>query len=985
MELRVSHAIVRLLDKCVNFGSLLDGKKLHVSILKLGLDKDSFFSYKMMSIYIGLGDLVAARKVFDDMPIRTLPSWNKMLSALSSKNLNGQVCKLYSRMTAENVNPNESVFECVLRAFSGSHVAIDNVERIHARIICHGFGTSLIISNSLIDLYAKNSHVNTAKKVFRLLHSKDCVSWLAMISGLSRNSHEEEAISLFSDLRRMGIVPTPYVFSNVLSACKNIQLFNVGEQIHGLIVKIGFCSETYVCNALVTLYSRFGNFTSSVQIFSETQQRDAVTYNSLISGLGQHGHGARALDLFEEMQLDCKKPDCVTVASLLTACASIGELYKGKQLHSFAIKSGLTSDIFIEGSLLDLYMKCSDINTAREFFLSTNRENVVLWNVMLVAYGQLDDLTESFSIFRQMLAEGILPNQSTYPSILRTCTSSGDLEQGFQIHTHVIKSGLHLNGYVGSVLIDMYAKLGKPETAMEIFRRLSEKDVITWTSMIAGYMQNDLFINALGLFKEMLDRGIRPDNIVLANAISSCAGIQALNQGRQIHAQSCVYGFSYDLSIGNALINLYAKCGRIVEANLAFEKIGAKDKISWNGLLSGFSQSGYYEEALQIFAQMNKARVLPNLFTFPSTLSAAANTANFKLGKQIHGMIIKTGYDSETEISNALITFNSKCGSIDDAKRLFLDMPDKNEVTWNAIMGGCCQHGQGHEAFNFFEKMKQLGVRPNHITFVEVLTACSHAGLVNEGLACFDSMEKEHNLKPKPEHYACFVDLLCRAGLLSRAKEFVENMTVAPDAMIWRTLLSGCIIQKNMEIGKFAGHHLLKLAPKDSASYVLLSNLYAVTKEWECRDHTRLLMKNRGVKKEPGRSWIEVKNTIHAFYVGDRHHPLVDKIYEYLGELNKRVAEIGYVQDHNSLLNDAEQEQRDSTLCVHSEKLAIAFGLLSLSKIIPVLVMKNLRVCRDCHNWIKHVSKISDRAIKVRDNYRFHHFEGGVCSCGDFW
>ena len=374
----------------------------------------------------------------------------------------------------------------------------------------------------------------------------------------------------------------------------------MGKQLHGLVFKVGFSSETYVCNALVTLYSRSGNFISAEQIFSTMRNRDEVSYNSLISGLAQRGSSDRSLELFKKMQLDCLKPDCVTVASLLSACASVGSLYMGRQLHSYKIKGGMSSDIILEGSLLDLYVKCSDIDTASEFFLTNETENVVLWNVMLVAYGQLNNLSDSFEVFRQMQIKGMIPNQFTYPSILRTCTALGALDLGKQIRSQVIKTGFQLNVYVCSVLIDMYAKHGKLDTALGILIKLTEEDVVSWTAMIAGYVQHDMFAEALKLFEEMQNRGIQSDNIGFSSAISASAGIQALNQGRQIHAQSCVCGYSDDLSIGDALASLYAKCGRIEEGYLAFKKIDDKDNISWNALISGFAQSGYCEEALQV-------------------------------------------------------------------------------------------------------------------------------------------------------------------------------------------------------------------------------------------------------------------------------------------------------------------------------------------------------------------------------------------------
>ncbi|TKY46200.1 Pentatricopeptide repeat-containing protein [Spatholobus suberectus] len=591
-----SQTYLWLLEGCLNSGSFSDGWKLHGKILKMGFSAEVVLCERLMDLYMALGDLDGAVKVFDEMPVRPLSCWNKVLHRFVAGKMTGHVLGLFRRMVREQVKPDERTFAGVLRGCGGGDVPFHCVELIHARTITHGYENSLLVCNALIDLYFKNGFLNSAKRVFDSLQKRDSVSWVAMMSGLSQSGYEEEAVLLFCQMHTSGICATPYIFSSVLSACTKIELFKLGEQLHGLALKQGFSSETYVCNALVTLYSRMGNLISAEQVFNAMLQRDGVSYNSFISGLAQQGYSDRALELFKKMRLDCLKPDCITVASLLSACASVGALLIGKQFHSYAIKAGMSSDIILEGSLLDLYVKCSDLKTAHEFFLTTETENVVLWNVMLVAYGQLDDLIESFKIFTQMQMEGVVPNQFTYPSILRTCSSLRALDLGEQIHTLVLKTGFQFNVYVSSVLIDMYAKLGKLDTALKIHRRVKEKDVVSWTAMIAGYTQHEKFAEALNLFKEMQDQGIQSDNIGFASAISACAGIQALNQGQQIHAQACVSGYSDDLSVGNALVSLYARCGKVQEAYFAFDKIFAKDNISWNSLISGFAQSGHCEE-----------------------------------------------------------------------------------------------------------------------------------------------------------------------------------------------------------------------------------------------------------------------------------------------------------------------------------------------------------------------------------------------------
>uniref|UniRef100_A0A0E0FD05 DYW domain-containing protein n=1 Tax=Oryza meridionalis TaxID=40149 RepID=A0A0E0FD05_9ORYZ len=835
-------------------------------------------------------------------------------------------------------------FACALRACRGNGRRWQVVPEIHAKAVTRGLGKYRIVGNLLIDLYSKNGLVLPARRVFEELSARDNVSWVAMLSGYAQNGLGEEALGLYRQMHRAGVVPTPYVLSSVLSSCTKAELFAQGRLIHAQGYKHGFCSEIFVGNAVITLYLRCGSFRLAERVFCDMPHRDTVTFNTLISGHAQCGHGEHALEIFEEMQFSGLSPDCVTISSLLAACASLGDLQKGTQLHSYLFKAGISSDYIMEGSLLDLYVKCGDVETALVIFNSSDRTNVVLWNLMLVAFGQINDLAKSFELFCQMQAAGIRPNQFTYPCILRTCTCTGEIDLGEQIHSLSVKTGFESDMYVSGVLIDMYSKYGWLEKARRVLEMLKEKDVVSWTSMIAGYVQHECCKDALAAFKEMQKCGIWPDNIGLASAISGCAGIKAMRQGLQIHARIYVSGYSGDVSIWNALVNLYARCGRIREAFSSFEEIEHKDEITWNGLVSGFAQSGLHEEALKVFMRMDQSGVKHNVFTFVSALSASANLAEIKQGKQIHARVIKTGHSFETEVGNALISLYGKCGSFEDAKMEFSEMSERNEVSWNTIITSCSQHGRGLEALDLFDQMKKEGIKPNDVTFIGVLAACSHVGLVEEGLSYFKSMSDEYGIRPRPDHYACVIDIFGRAGQLDRAKKFIEEMPIAADAMVWRTLLSACKVHKNIEVGEFAAKHLLELEPHDSASYVLLSNAYAVTEKWANRDQVRKMMRDRGVRKEPGRSWIEVKNVVHAFFVGDRLHPLAEQIYNFLAVINDRVAKVGYKQEKYHLFHDKEQEGRDPTDLVHSEKLAVTFGLMSLPPCMPLRVIKNLRV-----------------------------------------
>jgi pentatricopeptide repeat protein len=346
---------------------------------------------------------------------------------------------------------------------------------------------------------------------------------------------------------------------------------------------------------------------------------------------------------------------------------------------------------------------------------------------------------------------------------------------------------------------------------------------------------------------------------------------------------------------------------------------------------------------------------------------------------------VKTGFELDVVVGSALVDMYAKCGSIDEASNVFNKMPERNIVTWTVIIIGYAQHGYAQEVLKLFSQMQDTGMKPDHVTFVGILSACSRAGLVNEGCNYFNSMSQDYGVNPRPEHFACMVDLLGRAGHLTEAKDFIEKMPFEPSISVWQSLLGACRIHGNMELGKYAAERLLELEPHDSATYVLLSNIYAAANRWDDVARVRKMMKDRGVKKEPGRSWTNVNNTVHEFISDDSSHPQAEEIYKMLQRLSNQMKDAGYVPNTDFVLHDIEKEQKENSLSHHSEKLAIAFGLIKTPPGAPIRIMKNLRVCGDCHIATKFISKIVCREIIVRDATRFHHFKNGLCSCGDYW
>eukprot|EP01018_Ginkgo_biloba_P036306 Gb_38750 [translate_table: standard] len=625
-------------------------------------------------------------------------------------------------------------------------------------------------------------------------------------------------------------------------------------------------------------------------------------------------------------------------------------------------------------------------------------------------------LKEALDILDLMYKRGIHTDSNSYDHLLQGCVRTKALAEGKRVHSHMIRTGYNLSVFQGNRLVDMYikcgslgnarqvfdkmsmrdisswntivtgyVKFGSLESARHLFDKMPERDGVSWNGMIAGYAQNGHLEAALRLFCQMQCEGIRPDQFTFCSVLCACANLPVLEQGKQVHTQIIKTDFESNVFVGSALIDMYAKCGSIYVARHVFDNMPERNVVSWNAMVAGYSQQWRGEEAVNVFCQMRLAGMKPNQFSFGSVLNACSSLAALEQGKHVHADIIKSGFESNVFVGSALIDMYAKCGCIEDARRVFDKMPQRNLVSWTTLITGYAQNGHGNDVLQLFEEMVRIGLKPDHITFIGVLSACSHAGLIDEGLLYFDSMVRDHCIKPRPDHYACMIDLLGRAGRLDEAEVFINNMPFEPDAVVWGALLSACRIHGNMELGKRAAECLSKLEPLNAASYVLLSNIYSAAGRWDDAAKMRKMMKDMGVKKNPGCSWIKVKNKLHVFAVEDRSHPETEEIYATLGRLDLQIKEAGYVPDTDFVLHDVEDENKEHMLSYHSEKLAIAFGLMSVPHGTPIRIVKNLRVCGDCHTATKFISKIVGREIVVRDVNRFHHFKDGFCSCGDYW
>ncbi|XP_057866535.2 pentatricopeptide repeat-containing protein At1g08070, chloroplastic-like [Cryptomeria japonica] len=521
--------------------------------------------------------------------------------------------------------------------------------------------------------------------------------------------------------------------------------------------------------------------------------------------------------------------------------------------------------------------------------------------------------------------------------------------------------------------------------ARKLFDDMTERDLLSWNMIIRAYGRHEFPQEALVLFYQMQRTGVQPDHFTFASILPVCAKLGALEQGFQIHQRVTRSGFGLDFVVHSALMDMYAKCGSMQKALELFDRMPQRDVVSWTAIIAGYAQNGLAEKALEAYQQMQQRGVQPDQFTFASILPACAKMGALEHGMNIHQSIRESGHLSNCIVQSALIDMYAKCGSIKKARKLFDTMHRRDVVSWTAMIAGYAMHGYCKDALKLFQLMMHSGTQPNHASFVCVLFACSHVGLLDEGCKLFNCMSDSYCIMPKMDHYVCMVDLLGRAGYLEEAFNFIIKMPIKLDTVVWISLLGSCRLHKDIGLGEFTASLLFETYPVNTAAYNLMSKVYAEVGRWGDFQKVRRLMKDRGIKKMPGCSWIEVDKRVHVFLARDRSHPQTQKIYAKLEELSLEMKAAGYMTDSRYAQNDVEVEDKDIFIDHHSEKLAIAFGLLNTSPETTIRVVKNLRVCADCHTATKFISRIVAREIVVRDANRFHHFKSGHCSCRDYW
>ncbi|KAK1288152.1 Pentatricopeptide repeat-containing protein [Acorus calamus] len=679
-----------------------------------------------------------------------------------------------------------------------------------------------------------------ARSIFDSTPDKDVVSWNSIISGYAENGLRREPLDLFMLMRRSGTTrPDRATLAIILRLCADSEDRRFGCQVHGLAVRMGLASDVVTGSAVLDMYAKCESFGDSLRAFREMPERNSVSWSATIAGL----------------------------------CAGILSLDMGRQIHGDAVKTGFASDPVVGTSVLDMYAKCDRLRDAERAFRLLPKKNLQTWNAMVVAFVREDLGYEALELFRLMNKFCVGFDDVSLSGVFSACAGIEAYLQGLEVHGLAIKTGFMTNICVANAMLDMYGKCRAVVEACNVFDDMERRDGVSWNAIITALEQNGRYEETLFHFNMMLCHEMEPDEFTYGSVLKACGALESTHHGIKIHNRILKSGMGLDTFVGSAIIDMYCKCGCIGEALKLHERMEEKPMVSWNAIISGFTDNKRSEEAQKFFSEFLDTGLKPDKFTYSTVLDTCANLATVVLGKQIHAQIIKQDLQMDVYISSTLVDMYSKCGNMEESLMMFQMMRERDLVSWNAIISG-----------------------PNHTTFIAILRACGHVGLVDEGMRYFNLMREEYKLEPRLEHYSCMVDIIGRSGRIREALELIKDMPFEPDAIIWRTLMSVCKIGKNVEVAERAANSILELDPDDSSACILLSNIYAEAGKWEEVLRMRSSMRDNQLKKVPGCSWIEVKSEVHSFLAGDRDHSKRNEIYIRLDELIGEMKRVEYCE-----------------------------------------------------------------------------------------
>lgn len=925
-------------------GSPLNGQ-MHVrehsgSVRQIGADECVLNKKHIKQIRVD--DRVSATEAQFQLGLQSATHSSRLRDQLHSFCEDGQLDKALDvlvHMDQQGTVPSVNMYRSLLKVCT-KRKALAQAKQVHLHLVKNGLESTRFLGESVVSTLVKCGSLEDALDVFERLPTRTVYSWTALICGYTNSGQSQAALRMYRSMREAGLEPDKFIFVNLLKACANTANLDEGRRVHAEAALYSYETDIYVGTCLLNMYAKCGSILDAQSVFDGLSERDVVSWNAMLAAYVHDGQAEEALRLYGKMFSDGVSPDDRTFVSVLQACGVLAEgekgclvlgffvkpksLGTGKAIHGEALRRGYDCDVFVGSTLVSMYGKCGSVEDAQHVFQQLLERNVVSWSAMITAITQQGQAVRAFELYVLMLVEGVSPDAHIFVTMLQACGMLAEVEgdtnvdgqpmkveslaQAKVVHFEAWKRGHRSEVFVASALISTYGKCGSIVDGFNVFNGFYQRNVVSWSAMLAACAQQGQADKALDLYLQMTLECVTPDDRTFVGALQACGllaeeeehivvdgktiAVQSLGKGKQVHAYAWQKGYSFDLFVGNTLISMYGKCGSIVDAQSVFDRLLQWDVVSWNALLAAYIHQGEEEMALQLFRQMHEEGVSPNDVTFMCLLEACSNTGDLDSCTQIHHHLVSKSKGLSTLMGNTLIHSYGSCASMVDAQKVFDTLSSRDLVSWNALIAGYSRQGDYEASLRCYQNMQVAGVKPDNVTFLSLLSACSHSGRVETGIEHFESMIRDHGITPDIEHYVCMVDLLGSAGYFARVENLLSTMPIPPNLSLWLCLLGTCRKHGEVELAKQAFDCALRIQPEHAAAYVLMSHIYAHAGLWDDAKGVNTLELQARTCKRPGQCWTQHEHEVRVFTVGDHTSPLHRDVYDMLRVVGSEVPKV---------------------------------------------------------------------------------------------
>ncbi|XP_039069358.1 pentatricopeptide repeat-containing protein At4g19220, mitochondrial-like [Hibiscus syriacus] len=848
--------VINLLKSSMARPNLLTATIAHCLAIKVGALAHLPVCTSLLTAYSRAKGLNSSLALFDEFSDKDVILWNAVINAAVENKCYAVAMQFFVGIIEVDGAFDSTTLLLIVSALSHMKY-LKHGKSVHCLSIKVGMLWDCNLCNALLDMFAKCGDLTSSESMFTWMECRDVISWNSMVNSFLYNGHPEKSFWCFREMIYFGIRVDSVGLSCAISASAGFGELSSGQAIHAWGIKQGYNFNISWSNSLISLYSEYKDIEASKSVFEEIVFRDVISWNTMIRELALNGRVVETFDMLYKMQLtDYARHDVATLFTIISLCAEGMLLREGKTVHGFAIRKHMISDVWVINSLLDMYSKCDCVVKAEFLFNTIPRRDLVSWNAMISCYSRNGYSQEARSLFKKLTHQCSQLSVSTVLAVISSCISPDSLQFGKSIHCWGLKAGLSTNILIVNSLMHMYVNSGDlPAAFMLLLGIHAEKDITCWNTIIAGCTRNGHFREALEAFNWMRQEiNVIRDSITLVNVISAHGNLALIHVGKSLHGLAVKTFVGSETRVQNALITMYGRCGHTKSAKSVFDFCSSRNLCSWNCMISAFSQNKEGRSALELFQSLEFE---PNEITIVALLSACNQLGLSKQGRQIHGQVLRFGVSENSFITAALVDMYSNCGRLDISWQIFTKSKDKSIAVWNSMISAYGYHGNGKMAIQLFHKMCEFGIRPSKSSFISLLSACSHSGLVNEGLSYYRVMLGEYGVEAVTEHHVCVVDMLGRAGKLQEAYEFIKQIPGEVEAGIWGALLSACNYHGNMEIGRKVAHHIFGMEPENVVGYyIALANLYVSAGGWQDAVELRRTVQRKNLKKLPAYSLL---------------------------------------------------------------------------------------------------------------------------------